>query len=63
VLYMCWGHHISWCMLPGWCSSIWEISGVQVNWDFWSSYRVSLLLGFFQPFPNSTTGVFLIVYF
>jgi hypothetical protein len=30
VLYMCWGPHISWCMLPGWWSSIWEISGVQV---------------------------------
>jgi hypothetical protein len=33
LLHMCWGPHISWCMLPGWCSSIWEISGVQVNWD------------------------------
>jgi hypothetical protein len=55
-LYMCWGPHISWCTL-GWWSSIWEISGVQVNWDCWSSYRVTLLLSFFQLLPNSTTGV------
>jgi hypothetical protein len=64
LLYMCWGPHISWCVLPGWWSSVWEISGVQVNWDCWSSYRVTLLLSFFliqpcpnYPFPNSTTGV------
>jgi hypothetical protein len=57
LLYECWGLHISWCMLPGWWSSVWEISGIQVNWDCWSSYRVALLLGFFQPFPKSTTGV------
>jgi hypothetical protein len=44
LLYMCWESHISWCMLPSWCSSIWEISRVQVNWDCWSSCRVSLLL-------------------
>jgi hypothetical protein len=31
--------------------------GAQINWDCWSSYRVTLLLSFFQPFPNSTTGV------
>jgi hypothetical protein len=57
VLYTCQGPHINWCMLPGWWSSVWEISGVQVNWDCWSSYRVTLLLTFFQLFPNSTTGV------
>ena len=38
------------------CSSIWEILGVQVNWDCWSSYRVPLLLSFFQLSPNSTTA-------
>ena len=27
LLYMCWEPHISWCMLPGWWSSVWEISG------------------------------------
>ena len=54
---MCWGPHISWYMLPGWCSSIWEISGFQVNWDCWSSYRVALLLSFFQLSPNSITRV------
>ena len=39
--------HISWYMLPGWWSSVWEILRFQVNWDCWSSYRVSLLLSFF----------------
>jgi hypothetical protein len=43
-LYMCWGPHTSWCVLPGLCFSIWEISGFQVNWNCWSSYRVALLL-------------------
>jgi hypothetical protein len=38
LLYMCWGPHISGCMLPGWWSIVWEISGVQINWDCWSSY-------------------------
>jgi hypothetical protein len=40
LLYMCWAHHISWCMLPGWWSSVWEIAGLQVNWDCWTSNRV-----------------------
>jgi hypothetical protein len=57
LLYMCWRPHISWCMLPGWWLSIWEILGVLVNWDCWSSYGVALLLSFFQLFPNLTTGV------
>jgi hypothetical protein len=57
LLYVCWVPHISWCMLLGWWSSVWEISGVQVNWDCWSTYRVALLLSLFQLFPNSTTGV------
>jgi hypothetical protein len=44
-------------MLPfGW-SSVWEISGVQINWDCWPSCWIALLLSFFQSFPNSTTGV------
>jgi hypothetical protein len=30
---------------------------VQVSWDCCSSYRVTLLLSFFQLFPNSITGV------
>jgi hypothetical protein len=37
-------------------SSVWEISGVQINWDCWSSYRITFL-SFFQLFPSSTTGV------
>jgi hypothetical protein len=57
LLYVCQGPPISWCMLPGWWLSIWEISGVQVSWDCWIPYGVALLLSFFQHFPNSTTGV------
>jgi hypothetical protein len=57
LLYMCWGPHISWYMLHDCWSNDWEISGVQVNWDYWSSYRAALLLSFFQLFPNSTTEV------
>jgi hypothetical protein len=49
LLYLCWRPHISWCMLSVWWSSVWEISGVQVNWDCWSSCRIALLLTFFQP--------------
>jgi hypothetical protein len=50
LLYVCWGPHISWCVWPGWWSSVWEISGVQINWDCGSSYRIALVLSFFQPF-------------
>jgi hypothetical protein len=56
LMYMCLGPHISWCMLPGWWSSVWEISGVQIYWGCWSSYRVAVFFSF-QIFPNSTTGV------
>jgi len=31
LLYLCWGPHLSWCMLPGWWSSVWGISGVEVE--------------------------------
>jgi hypothetical protein len=57
VLYMCQGTRISWCMLPGWQLRVWEMSGVQVSWDCWSSYGVCLLLSFFQSFSMSTTRV------
>jgi hypothetical protein len=53
---MCRGPQTSSCMWPGWLS-VWEISGVWVSWDCWSFYGVTLLLNFFQPFPNSTIGV------
>jgi hypothetical protein len=43
------GPHISSCMLSVWWSRVWEISEVHINWDCWSSYRVVLLLSFFQP--------------
>jgi hypothetical protein len=49
LLYVCWWPHISWYMLSVWWSSVWEISGVQINWYYCSSYRVALLLSFFQP--------------
>lgn len=44
-------------MLPGWWLRVWEILGIQVCWDCWSSHGVALLLNLFQTFPNSTTGV------
>ena len=49
LLYVCWWSHIRWCILPVWWSSVWEILGVQNNWHCWSSYRIALLLSFFQP--------------
>jgi hypothetical protein len=55
LLHVCWGPHMSWCMLSVWWSSIWEILGIQINWDCWSSYRIALPLSFFQR--NSSTGV------
>jgi hypothetical protein len=54
---MCWGPHISSCMLPGLYSSIWEITGVQVSWYCLSNYRVAHLLSLLQLSPNSTIGV------
>jgi hypothetical protein len=48
LLYMCWGPHISRWMLLGWWLSVWEILGVQVSWDSWSSHRFTLLLSFLQ---------------
>jgi hypothetical protein len=57
LLYMCWGPRISWCTLSGWWPSVWEISGIQVNWVCCSFYRVALLLSFFQLLPNLITWV------
>ena len=56
LLYVCWEPHISWCMLSIWWSSVWEILGVQINWDCWCSYRITLLLSFFQPFLIQRQG-------
>jgi hypothetical protein len=44
-------------MHAAWLLDHWEISGVWVSWDCLSSYGVTLLLNFFQPFPNSITRV------
>ena len=49
LLYMNGGTHISWCMLSVWCSSVWEISAVQINWDSWSFCKVAFPLSYFQP--------------
>jgi hypothetical protein len=49
LLYVCWGPHIRCCMLSVWWSNVCEISGIQINWDCWSSCRITLLLSFFQP--------------
>jgi hypothetical protein len=38
---VCWEPQISGCMLPGWWLSVWESSGIQVNWDCWSSKWVA----------------------
>jgi hypothetical protein len=47
LLYVCWRLHISWCMLSVWLSNVWEIFQVHINWDCWSSYRITLLFSFF----------------
>ena len=49
LLYVYSGPDISWCMLSFWWSSVWGIFEVQINWDCWSSYRITLVLSFFQP--------------
>jgi hypothetical protein len=56
LLHMCWEPHISWCMLPGCCLSVWEICVVQVSWDYWSSFGVALHLSIFQSFPKGGIG-------
>jgi hypothetical protein len=43
------GAHTRWYMVSVWWSNVWEISRVQINWDFWSSYRLPHFLSFFQP--------------
>jgi hypothetical protein len=47
------------CVYWGFISAgvCWEILEVQVSWECWSSHWAALLLSFFQPFLNSTTGV------
>jgi hypothetical protein len=52
LLYVCWRPLISCCMLPSWWSRVWEIPGVQVNWNCWFSYR--------SPFSFSNSSFSLI---
>ena len=54
---MCLGHHVSWYILPGWWLSVREVLEIQVKWDCRSSYRVALLLSFFQLFPHWNRGI------
>jgi hypothetical protein len=45
LLYMCCGPLyvcISWCMLPSRWLRVWEILGVQVSWNCWPSYGVTI---------------------
>jgi hypothetical protein len=42
LLCMCPRPQISWCMLPAWWLSVWEISGV--SWDCWSFHGATLLI-------------------
>ena len=49
LLYVCWEPQSIWCMLPVWWFSVWEILGVQINWDCGSSCRITIFLSFFQP--------------
>jgi hypothetical protein len=55
LLHVCWGRN-SCCMLPRWWLSLWVIPGVQASWNCWSSYRVTLLLSFFQLTPIQPQG-------
>jgi hypothetical protein len=41
------GSHIRWYKLSVWWSSVWQILGFQIDWDYWSSCRIALCLSFF----------------
>jgi hypothetical protein len=41
-------------MLPSWCVSIWEVSGVQINWDCCYSYRVACFSSSFSLLYSTT---------
>ena len=57
--YVCWGPHISWYMLTVWWSSVWEIPGVQINWDKCTAYRVGKRI---FTSPMSTRGLISKIY-
>jgi hypothetical protein len=48
LLYMYWEPHMSWFMLPVWWSIVYEILRIQINWDYWPSYRIAFLLSFLR---------------
>ena len=56
LLYVCWGPHINWCMLSVWWSSVWEISGVQINWDYKHKFLESSLTTY--SFRKTSVGSF-----
>ena len=45
------------CMLFGWWLGLWELPGIRVSWDCWSSYGVTISFSSFSPSPNSFLGV------
>jgi hypothetical protein len=49
LLYVCWGASYQLVYAASLVVSVWKISGVQINWDCWSSYGVAFLLSFFHP--------------
>jgi hypothetical protein len=56
-LHMCQEPQTSLCTLFGWWLSLWELPEVQVNWQYWSFYRVAILFSSFNPSPNYLIGV------
>ena len=54
--YMYRGPWISQWMLP-WCISLWEFPGVQVSWNWWSSYGVAPPFISYSHSTNSSTGI------
>lgn len=51
LLHMCQrvkGARTSPCMLPDWRLSVWELPGIWISWNRWSSYGVALPFSFFN---------------
>ena len=44
---------MSLCMLFVSRLTPWELPGIQVSWQCWSSYGVAIYFSFFSPSPNS----------
>ena len=44
-------------MLSGWWLCVWKFLSVQISWDCWSSYIITLIFSFFHHSSNLTIGV------